>query len=174
MLFFGKRKCRRIIYKMRPRLSLLILTALAGILAPLDLRGALVVDWGGPYVSGNVALSNGSLAAMNYGGFTSGDPQLISPSSGYSGPSFYGQVNWTSENNGIGSLTGVGGQMVNNASLDRLELKRGGSNLAALILFRQAQFLNGLDTGNVSFDASSTVSMNINTSPRRPLSTAPG
>jgi hypothetical protein len=143
-----------------PRLLILAITLLFPLTA---LPGAMLVDWGGQYVTGNAALSNGSTASMNYGGFTDGDPQLISPSAGYSGPQFHGQINWPSENTGIGALTGNGGQMVNNNTTDRLELKRGGSSLAALILFRQGTFLNGLNSGNVSFDSSSTVSMNINT-----------
>ncbi len=124
---------------------------------------ALVVDWGGDYVSANRAFQNGSIAERNYGGFIDGDPQVISPATeNYAGTNarFYGHMTWSPEE---GSATGAGGQVVHNGGSDRIELKRGYTDLSAVILWKQADFLNDLDAGNVSFDADSTVQMNINT-----------
>ncbi|MEX0776463.1 MAG: PEP-CTERM sorting domain-containing protein [Phycisphaeraceae bacterium] len=116
---------------------------------------ALIVDWGGNYVSTTVAFSGAS--GTNRGGFSSGDPLLISPTSSYTGGDFYGHVAWTAAGQDGNYASVV------NATADRIEIKRYDTDLRSLILWRQGDFLNGLDSGNIGFDAGSTASMNINT-----------
>lgn len=116
----------------------------------------LVVDWGGNYVAANQAFSSGTTAG--FGGFSAGDPLQISPTTGYSGGAFYGQVAWTTTGSDGNYAT-----VVNNTSLDRLEIKRYSTDIKALVLWRQADFLNGMNSGTVAFDNTSSVSMNLNT-----------
>jgi hypothetical protein len=119
-------------------------------------EAAVVVNWGGDSVSTNVLFANPN--GNNYGGFSGDDPLQISPTSSYTGGTFYGQVAW-SETGSDGSY----GQVNNSSSADRIEIKRYDTDLRAVILWKQADFLNGLSSGNVGFDATSTVSANIAT-----------
>lgn len=139
------------------------LLALSTILAAGDITAAtLAVNWGGDYGTGN---------AFEPNGFTGGQPGQLSPSSNYSGTSsvFYGDAR--SFIGGIyqGTSTTLG-MVVNNGSLDRIELKGSDAftpdpqnNTGFLLLWKQQDFLNGMHTGEVGFDATSSVRLNITT-----------
>lgn len=131
---------------------LIALSSLLCLLSTTALQAVVVVSYGGNYPTGS--FTNGSIAADNFGGFSSGNPILLYDLP--SGPDLYGQVNWTA---GVES-TGSGGEI---DSSDRIVLKRGMTNLAAVITFRQSDFQNGLGSGNLSFDASNTATMTIST-----------
>ena len=120
----------------------------------------LMVDWGGDYVTATQNFSNGS-GNLTHGGFIGGDPILISPASGYNGTSadFYGL---TRQDFVTGGNANSRPQVENVGSNDRIQIKSDFAAGEALLLWRQGDFLNGLNTGNVGFDATSTVSMNIN------------
>jgi len=138
------------------------------------LNAALMVDWGGNYVSSNAPFSNPDngatppVAVTQYGGFSGGSPLLLSPSNGYSGTSsiFYGQIIRTS---GTATFTStpsgtLGGTRVTDASsTDQLALKLDSSNASALFLWKQTNFLNGLNTGILDLGAGSTVSTTVDT-----------
>lgn len=127
----------------------------AGILLNLAipaLSGAalIAVDWGGNTVTADAAFSSN-------GGFSGGDPLQISPTTGYTGTAFYGATQIFS-----GDVTNIQ-NAVGNASPDRIVLKmdNGTTNTGFLVLWKQADFLNGLSTGNVGFDASSPIRTNV-------------
>lgn len=138
--------------------QLLSFTVVIACLAVASLsQAATIVDWGGDVVSSNRVFQNAG--SNSFGGFSGGDPLIISPTEpGYSGGDFYGHVLWTA----VGS-DGAYGQIVNQAGADRIEIKRYNTDLQALLLWRQSDFLGGLSSGNVSFDATSTAVMNVNT-----------
>lgn len=145
---------------------------LIGALALLSLsslNAALMVDWGGNYANGPRAYSNpnpsNAIGVTEYGGFSSGNPLLLSPSANYSGTSatFYGQIVRTA---GTSTFTSdpsgnLGGTAVtDNSGNDRLSIKLDGtpSGVSALFLWKQTDFLNGLNTGALNLAAGSTVS----------------
>lgn len=140
------------------------LAALVAAAFAADASATVIVDWGGNYVSSNRQFQNftGDTTAGTIGGFSSGDPLLISPSSGYSGGDIYGSIAWTlrptqTENTGQGAI-------VKNASpSDQIELKMGGTDYAALLLWRQSDFLNGMNTGTVTLENTSTAAVDIKT-----------
>ncbi|WAC18822.1 PEP-CTERM sorting domain-containing protein [Luteolibacter sp. SL250] len=122
----------------------------------------LAVNWGGDYGTGN---------AFEPNGFTGGEPGQLSPSTNYSGTSsvFYGDAR--SFIGGIYQGTSTTfGMVVNNGGLDRIELKGSDAftpdppnNTGFLLLWKQQDFLNGMNTGEVGFDATSSVRLNITT-----------
>ncbi len=128
-------------------------TAIA-LYASCNLASATIaVDWGGDYVSGDVSL-------QFPGGYSSGEPQLLSPSSSYSGTSatFYGAQARES------AVRVSESAIDDNGSNDRIQLKSnntGSGAYAFLVLWKQEDFLNGLDTGQVDFGASDTVTLNL-------------
>ncbi|RYD38750.1 MAG: hypothetical protein EOP87_00975 [Verrucomicrobiaceae bacterium] len=126
-------------------------------------RAALAVNWGGTgYVNANRTFNN-------TGGFTGGNPDAFSipnypqvPASAVN-TAFYGKIETFSGTSGILSS-------VNNAETgDVISLKSSDSiegvanNTGFLVLWKQADFLNGLDTGNVGFTSSSTVTLTTTT-----------
>lgn len=117
---------------------------------PATQAALLAVDWGGNTVSADAAFSS-------QGGFSSGDPLLISPTTGYTGKPFYGYTQIFS-----GTVTNIQ-NAVGNATNDRIVLKmdNGTTNTGFLVLWKQTDFLNGLNTGNVGFDAASSIRTNI-------------
>lgn len=135
-----------------------IASALAGLFiltaAPQMYAATLAVDWGGAYVTADQAFSSA-------GGFTSGNPDLISPATGYSGTSstFHGQVQI------FAGTPALATSVVNNGGSDRIQLKAadtpGAQNVGFLLLWQQADFLNGLNTGTVGLDSTSAISLNI-------------
>jgi len=150
---------------------------LALLIAPIPaLNAALIVDWGGNYVSANRSYGNPSAggvftsnSADKFGGFSGGDPLQLNPSINYSGTSgtFYGQISRTA---GTGVFTSSGGAasgttVSNNANADRLEIKLDGTGNAAagVFLWKKADFLNGQNSGTLNFAAGSTVSTTIDT-----------
>lgn len=134
------------------------------------LHAALIVDWGGTtYVTGNQAYSNPNVASPNttqYGGFSSGNPLLLSPSSGYNGSgtavsaTFYGAVVRTE---GTENLTTSGNGVFNNINGDRLEFKLNTGTISALVLWKQTDFLNGLNSGTLNMAAGSTLDLTLGT-----------
>ncbi|WFB36874.1 hypothetical protein P3T73_03745 [Kiritimatiellota bacterium B12222] len=119
----------------------------------------LAVDWGGNYVGG------GSEAFSSDGGFTGGNPDVLSPTASYSGSSatFYGKYEAFS-----GSPTPVSfNEIQDSGTTDRIQLKTadsaGGQNTGFLVLWKQADFLNGLDSGMVGLDASSSLQISLTT-----------
>ena len=134
-------------------------------------HAALLVDWGGNYVSAQQAFSNptpsdGKLATQ-YGGFSGSNPLLLSPGTGYGGTSdiFYGQVVRTA---GAGTFTNLNGNVPtaivqDNSSSDRLQVQLINSAASALFLWQQPDFLNGLNTGTLNFATGSTVSFTVDT-----------
>lgn len=113
----------------------------------------LVVDWGGDYVTTSTALQAG--------GYVAGEPQILSPASGYSGTSgtFYGAT----------AITGTRTRdnlIQQNSTSDRIQMKTSdaGTGVGAfLVLWEQANFLGGLDTGNVAFGTGDQVSVQVAT-----------
>ena len=121
-------------------------------LAPSQ-AATLAVDWGGNYVTN----TDGS-QPLQPGGFTAGgDPLQTSPVSNYSGPIFHGKMEVFS-----GSSNTANYQILNNGSNDRIELKTqdATNNTGFLVLFRQQNFLNGLNTGNIGFDSTTSIRLN--------------
>ncbi|MFA7345982.1 MAG: PEP-CTERM sorting domain-containing protein [Terrimicrobiaceae bacterium] len=156
-----------------------ITAILAAALAGLSTANAtVIVDWGGSSITtasfnsfrnytGGAITTGGSgtnPASGVFGGFSSGDPALISPSSNYTGGNFYGEVSftrnpaWVAQDN-----SGLGADVENSTNPNRMVFKMGSATLNALVVWKQADFLNSLNTGNVGFDATSTVGININT-----------
>lgn len=133
-----------------------VCVGMMGLAFACSTQAALIVNWGGDTISANQLLAAG--IGNNKGGFAGGNPLQLSPTSGYSGGIFYGNVNWTTP-----GADGNYGQMLSNGISDRLEIKRYNTDLQAIVLWKQANFLNGLNTGVAAFDATSTVSMNLNT-----------
>ena len=140
--------------------SLLVLSTI--LMAGHAGAATLAVDWGGQYGTGN---------AFEPTGFTGGEPGQLSPSSNYSGTSsvFYGDAR--SFIGGIyqGTSTTLG-IVLNNGVADRIELKGSDAftpdppnNTGFLLLWKQQDFLNGMNTGEVGFDATSSVRLNITT-----------
>ncbi|WAC19895.1 PEP-CTERM sorting domain-containing protein [Luteolibacter sp. SL250] len=113
----------------------------------------LAVAFGGNYVTN----ANGS-QTLQEGGFTpGGDPLQISPAANYTGPVIHGRMQVFSGTSGNANY-----RILNNGDLDRIELKTSDAvnNTGFLILFRQENFLNGLNTGNVGFDSTSSLRLN--------------
>jgi len=135
---------------------------------------ALIVDWGGNYVSDDISLhKDGDATGVKWnntndslfggrGGRQFKLNTLRSPTSGYSGTSakFYGGVtNFTPD--GSGSATG-GAQfaIIDNGGNDLLQVdginSEGNSSarFAILPVWKKADFLNGADSQTISFDNS--------------------
>jgi hypothetical protein len=113
----------------------------------------LAVDYGGNYVTN----ANGS-QPLQPGGFDlDGNPLQISPVANYTGPVFHGRMQVFS---GTSDTTTY--RIQNSSDLDRIELKTSDTpnNTGFLILFRQGTFLNGLNTGNIGFDSTSSIRLN--------------
>lgn len=140
------------------------LVLILGILVSVSgLQSALIVDWGGTaYVSATTTPMGGQNATSPQGGFSGGDPLLLNPTANYDSAQtsgvFYGAVTWTTT-----GADGNFGSVMNAVGGDRMEFKRYNTDLNVLVVWRQADFLNGHSTGNVGFDSSSTVSMRMNT-----------
>lgn len=144
-------------------------------LAPIStLNAALMVDWGGDYVSGNRSYSNpsaGGVAGPNsadkLGGFSSGAPVLLSPATAYDGTSdtFYGEIIRTSGTSTFTTSNGgnAASWIQQNNTSDRIEIKLASSAVSALFLWKQTDFLNGLNTGSLNLGAGSTVSTAVDT-----------
>ncbi|RYD38751.1 MAG: hypothetical protein EOP87_00980 [Verrucomicrobiaceae bacterium] len=136
---------------MNPSLPLAAITSLI-LAGPLS-AAILAVDFGGNYVT-----NAGGSQPLQDGGFTTGgDPLQISPTASYTGPVFHGRRQVFS---GTAGTTNY--QILNNGDLDRIELKTTDqtNNTGFLVLFRQENFLNGLNTGNVGFDSTSSIRLN--------------
>jgi len=140
-----------------------IVAAVAGmalVLGALRASATLAVDWGGDYVTNSQAFINRDLVNGRTGGFSGGNPLPISPTNGYAGTSasFYGAIEHAYSNY-------AGGLVLQNASNDRLEMKgpNAADNSAYLLLWKQANFLNGMDAGNVGFASNSTVWVDLAT-----------
>jgi hypothetical protein len=114
---------------------------------------ALVVDWGGNYVSGDVQ--------MQEGGFVDGDPLVLSPATSYTGTSarFHGAV----------AITGTRTRATivqNNGSNDRLQLKSsdaGGGVASYLFLWDKGDFLNGMNSESAGFSSTDTITISLAT-----------
>lgn len=85
------------------------------------------------------------------------------PSSGYTGPTFYGGIEYT--RGGSASAPTLGQtQVVNNATADRITIGSGRSEanqtLSTLIFFKKENFINGAASGeSVSFNSTSTATI---------------
>ncbi len=110
--------------------------ALVSLIASTDLQSAVVVNWNGDYVT--------SAAGFQSGGFTGGDPNILSPASGYTGPAFYG-------------TSSDGGSVANfsTASPDRIT-PTASVGADFLWLFLDDNYLAGFN----GFTASDTVTLN--------------
>jgi hypothetical protein len=142
---------RSILYQMNLSLPLAGLASLI-LAGPLS-AAILAVGYGGNYVTN----ADGS-QTLQEGGFTpGGDPLQISPAANYTGPVFHGRMQVFSGTSGTANY-----RILNNSNQDRIELKTSDAlnNTGFLILFRQENFLNGLDTGNVGFDSTSSIRLN--------------
>ncbi|MBX3740584.1 MAG: hypothetical protein KF712_06310 [Akkermansiaceae bacterium] len=123
-------------------------------------RAALAVNWGGTaYVTANRTFNN-------TGGFTDGSPDAFSiPSYSASQPSanLYGKIETFSGTSVIQS------SINNAASGDVISLKSSdlidgvANNTGFLVLWKQADFLNGLNTGNVGFTSATNVTLTTTT-----------
>ena len=121
---------------------------------------AVAVSWGVStgYVTESEQFANLDTPGMQLGGFSGGDPLQLSPTTDYTGGTFYGAVTWTS----TGS-DGNYGAVEQRTGGDTIEIKRFNADIQAVVLWRQADFLNGLNSSSITFDAASTASMNLTT-----------
>ncbi len=150
------------------RLARILPCALLLVACPA-LQAERLVDWSGNYVSALQQYSNPNSSdgksVTRYGGFSGGNPLLLSPSAGYSGTSarFYGEVARTA---GSGTFTNVNGNspqaiVLNNSSTDQLQFRLDGSTMSALFLWKQEDFLNGFNTGSLDLVEGSTIALNM-------------
>lgn len=135
-----------------------------------DLAATTIVDFGGDYVS------NPTFAPLNFGSTSTTGNTLTSlysdtvpksPSSGYTTPpgksgTFYGAFETTTPS----ATPAFGLSRVTNASPNDTVLMNGGSGagtntLLGLYAFLSPDFLNGANTGSVSFDENSSLSLTI-------------
>ena len=121
---------------------------------------AVAVSWGVStgYVTTSQQFANLDTAGMRLGGFSGGDPLQLSPTTDYTGGTFYGAVTWTA----TGS-DGNYGAVEQRTGGDTIEIKRFNADIQAVVLWRQADFMNGLNSSSITFDAASTASMNLTT-----------
>jgi hypothetical protein len=157
--------------------TLLSLAALSGGGA----HAAVAVNWGGDYVAANVnyARSQSTVSTDYYGGtgqykqIAWSESTVLNPSSGYTAPSgmsstFYGGMFTSASGTGLGFQTFTN-NVQNNAAADRLGYRSQlnastgltGRNGAVGVVFLQSDFMNGLNTGSVTVDVNSSISMNI-------------
>ncbi len=117
-------------------------------------HAATIVNWGGNSVTADQDFSNNT-STSNYGGFDqNGDPLLLSPASGYTGGHFYGHIEVT-----VAGAANAGFGVINSGSSDVIRIKRDSTVINAVLLWKQADFSEGLDNGNVALDSTSTMSM---------------
>jgi hypothetical protein len=115
----------------------------------------LVVDWGGNYVS-----QTDGTQPMQAGGFSAGDPLVISPATKYQG--YAGAQSVTIR----GQLTASDSDLslylvVNDGATDRLQFKtKDGESGAALTLWASDEFIGNPGTA-IEFDAASSIDLNI-------------
>lgn len=152
-----------------------------GVLSPGSVLAATFVQWGGDYVSQSQVLSNTaypsdyyvtSESGQSYGSLK-GSIQSLAPTSGYAAPSgatsgFSG--GWMGSQGAgpgfPGDASGNEGALNNrvvyeNGANDRISLSllaAGAPAMRGLIVFDKGGFLNGLNSGPVSFDSSSQLS----------------
>lgn len=149
-----------------------VLLGLMVVLAPRA-RAATIVNWGGDYISAaTVNMQTGSVvdngATRTYLYSTT---SAKSPASNYAAPVgksgvFYGAFQTT---NGAGTTAAFSAYRIeDNVAGDRIKVwgqnsASNGNTVEGLIFFRQSEFLADGDDGIVTFDSSSTMSLNINT-----------
>lgn len=123
-------------------------------------QGATIVDWGGKDVvtaDQSLVLTSQNGNNHEYGGFdVSGNPLKLSPDSGYAGAGLYGYISTQKD-----SYTQTQFGIVQDVNSDFLRLKQDSATIHALVLWRQGDFLEGLQIGSVAFDATSTATINI-------------
>jgi hypothetical protein len=135
----------------------LLAAVVCGLMA-VSARADVVVDWGGNYV-GN---ADGT-QPMQVGGFSGGDPLVISPSAPQYQP-YSGALSATIR----GQLTVSGSdysfyQVLNNGGADQLQFKtQNGNSGAALALWASDEFIGSPNTA-IEFDATSSIDLNVNT-----------
>lgn len=142
---------------------------------------AFVIDWGGDYVTANQSLGRSTTqSTLDYYGAAGNTRQiawsettLLSPVANYTAPSgktanFYGGAFSSASGTGLGFQTFTS-NVTNNATADRLNYRSQlnastgltARNGALGIAFLQSDFQNGLNTGGVAIDATSSLTMNI-------------
>ena len=146
-----------------------------------DARAATILNFGGDYVSSTLTGGRAGVASSEagVGGFDTNDDgdQLDNlrsvpfngtatwnPTSGYTGPNYYGGIVATRSANSTASTLVTG--MHENGSADGIQLGAGsggsgGGAIRAVVLFAKADFLNGGDTNLVTFDGLSNMSLTV-------------
>ena len=94
---------------------------------------AVAVSWGVStgYVTESEQFANLDTLGMRLGGFSGGDPLQLSPTTDYTGGTFYGAVTWTS----TGS-DGNYGAVEQRTGGDTIEIKRFNADIQAVVLWR--------------------------------------
>lgn len=139
----------------------------------------LAVNYGGDYVNTSTTL-NGSNVVTQSGDNRwdiRGDSSLttaLSPTSGYTGPTFYGALGIASSavGGGIGSPSIFTSQILDNGSNDEIYVKLQAAVKVGLlagahqfVLFKKADFMNGLNASTVSLDNTTSFSLSANAGP---------
>lgn len=155
------------------RPGLLLGVLLMTILGTTGLKAATVVNWGGDYISAaTVNLQTGTTvdtgATKTYLYSTT---NAKSPASGYTAPvgksgTFYGAFETTNGSGGTATMSAY--RIEDNVAGDRIKIwgqssASAGNTVKGLIFFEQGDYLAAGDAGTVTFDVSSTMSLNVNT-----------
>ncbi|MEX2605929.1 MAG: PEP-CTERM sorting domain-containing protein [Kiritimatiellia bacterium] len=146
----------------------------------LPASAALMVDWGGDYVTSTQATSRtqtGDNAQMNDGGqsdnvessFAYDTGTALSPTSGYTAPSgksgtFYGGNAIARRNSGSSFTATTSLEVIQNGSADRIRFDASNTSVnastaGAVLVFSKADYLNGFSSQTVSLDQSSNFSL---------------
>ncbi len=137
----------------------IIIAALATAALMGAAQATTILNWGGDYVSANAQMVLGTPTDTGLKRtWAYSDTTAKSPSSGYSGPTFYGALE-SESSAGPTDLTVK--RVTQNAAGDRIDVNNDQSTAtynraAGLIFFKQADWL-ALTSGAVSFDATSSI-----------------
>jgi hypothetical protein len=101
------------------------------------------------------------------GSFVYDASTAISPASGYTGQTFYGSIASTNETTAPLTTWQIFNNLDIGGPLDRIGISNGGTTSGAershygLIMFQQADFLGGLNTGTVSLNSTTSLSYGV-------------
>jgi hypothetical protein len=146
--------------KITMKMSLKLLAAVAVVSAANLNAATMLMDWGSTtYVTSAASFSN---PAPTDSGLTRVYPYssatAVSPSSGYTGPTFYAAIQYSQAS---GTLSNITRQIANdNTNGDYISLTTASptnvsNTLNALIFFKKSDFQNGMSTPTVTLDSTS-------------------
>lgn len=156
------------------------IATLAFLVTPTEKTHAatIIADWGGDYVSASrgfvlpTATDTGTTRTYNYSSSTA-----ISPASAYAPPTgksgtFYGALQSAATGPGAALQSFNAARIFNSGTTDYINVQgdlaaAGATNfttISGLVFFKKADFLNSLNTGSITFDSTSSFTMDIRTS----------